>query len=87
MQKDIKKLLEIDSSVSNLYDRTKLIESSSGQGCKSPQVHQEDFYPRPEEPTTCCGKGCEGCVWISYFEALDRWKSLFDGPVLDSTGL
>lgn len=36
------------------------------------------FYPKPQEPTTCCGKGCEGCVWISYFEALDRWKKLFE---------
>ena len=35
-----------------------------------------DHYPRPEEPTTCCGRGCEGCVWISYFEALNRWEEL-----------
>ena len=55
-------------------------ETDSGRGCDSPQVHQKDFYPRPKEPTTCCGRGCEGCVWISYFEALNRWESLFDGP-------
>ena len=41
MQNDTKKQLEIDSLVSSLYDRMKLIESSSGQGCKSLQVHQK----------------------------------------------
>ena len=66
MQNDTKKILEIDSLVSNLYDRTKLIESSSGQGCKSPQVHHKD-------------------IWSSYFELHNDWKSLYDGPVLDST--
>jgi hypothetical protein len=58
----------------------KQIKMCSGRECDSPQVHQKDFYPRPEEPTTCCGKGCEGCVWISYFEALNRWENLFGGP-------
>ncbi len=84
MQNDLKKILEIDSSLSNLYDRTKLIESSSGQECKSPQVHHKVLEPIP--PTTCCGRGCEHCVWLSYFEAHNAWKSLYDGPVLDSTG-
>jgi len=41
-------------------------------------LNETKFYPKPQEPTTCCGKGCEGCVWISYFEALDRWKKLFE---------
>lgn len=45
----------------------KLIESSSGQECKSPQVHHKD-------------------IWSSYFELHNAWKSLYDGPVLDSTG-
>ncbi len=28
----------------------------------------------PPEPTTCCGRGCNGCVWESYDAALDYWR-------------
>lgn len=33
----------------------------------------------PEEPTTCCGKGCNGCVWEGYYDAVVYWRdeSLF----------
>jgi hypothetical protein len=27
----------------------------------------------PPEPTTCCGRGCNGCVWESYEVALAWW--------------
>ena len=27
----------------------------------------------PEEPTTCCGRGCNGCVWEGYYEAVAYW--------------
>jgi hypothetical protein len=28
----------------------------------------------PPEPSTCCGRGCNGCVWSSYYEAVDYWQ-------------
>lgn len=28
----------------------------------------------PPVPTTCCGRGCNGCVWEYYFTALRRWR-------------
>jgi hypothetical protein len=30
--------------------------------------------PPPPEPTTCCGRGCNGCVWEGFYEALFHWR-------------
>ena len=27
----------------------------------------------PPEPTSCCGRGCHGCVWEGYETALAWW--------------
>jgi hypothetical protein len=27
----------------------------------------------PPLPTTCCGRGCSGCVWEGYFDAVTGW--------------
>lgn len=28
----------------------------------------------PPEPTSCCGRGCNGCVWEGYYAALTFWQ-------------
>jgi hypothetical protein len=31
--------------------------------------------PPPPEPTSCCERGCNGCMWEGYFEALHHWRA------------
>lgn len=35
--------------------------------------HQLTLRAPPPEPTTCCGRGCNGCVWEGYYAALQFW--------------
>ena len=30
--------------------------------------------PPPPEPTSCCGRGCNGCVWEGYYAATSYWR-------------
>ena len=32
------------------------------------------FRPAPPEPTGCCGRGCNGCVWEGFYAALQWWR-------------
>ncbi|PLX72587.1 MAG: oxidoreductase [Azoarcus sp.] len=32
------------------------------------------FRQAPPVPTTCCGRGCNGCVWEGFFFALRYWR-------------
>jgi hypothetical protein len=54
---------------SNAYEARQWIAKFSAQ------LEQQgiDFREPPEEPTSCCGRGCNGCVWEGYFSAVGYW--------------
>ena len=29
--------------------------------------------PPPTPPTSCCGRGCNGCVWEGFYDAVLFW--------------
>jgi len=39
------------------------------------RVHARGLALRqpPPEPTTCCGRGCNGCVWAGFYDAAAAW--------------
>ena len=37
----------------------------------------------PPLPTTCCGRGCNGCVWEGYFDAVTWWLEDADAALRD----
>lgn len=40
------------------------------------RAHEQGVVLRapPPEPTSCCGRGCNGCVWEGYYEAVAYWR-------------
>lgn len=45
------------------------------------QQHGHALWPAPLPPTTCCGRGCNGCVWEGYYTALGNWLTQARGRV------
>jgi len=38
------------------------------------QQHGITLRVPPPEPTSCCGRGCHGCVWEGFFAAAMFWR-------------
>jgi hypothetical protein len=55
------------------------VDGASAQAMFSAlQQHAEELgitlRAPPPEPTTCCGRGCNGCVWEGFLDAAEYWR-------------
>jgi hypothetical protein len=40
----------------------------------------------PTEPDSCCGRGCNGCVWEGWWDAVDYWREDAEELIKDKIG-
>jgi len=39
----------------------------------------------PPEPDTCCGRGCNGCVWEGFYDAAQWWVEDAEAAIAAAT--
>ena len=55
---------------------TDLVTARAAFDTLQQRAHEAGLLLRdpPPEPTSCCGRGCNGCVWEGFYAAATWWR-------------
>lgn len=65
---------ELDRTPTDLAGARALVARLREQATVAGLDLDRALRPPPPEPTTCCGRGCHGCVWEGFYTALHHWR-------------
>ena len=66
--------VDISTALGDLATAHALIAHLRGRAQRERGIDLDTaLRPPPPEPDSCCGRGCNGCVWDGYYHALRYW--------------
>ena len=66
----MKRAVAMDHPLTDLASAQSMFKALQAQA----QAQGMTLRAPPPEPTTCCGRGCNGCVWEGFFAAAAYWR-------------
>lgn len=66
--------MQLSSSPLDASDQLATTQAMFAQWQQRAQQAGVTLRAPPPLPTTCCGRGCNGCVWEGFYAAASWWQ-------------